>query len=168
MQSKSLLKLIVFAVIAVLAGEIYYYYPLLPQKMATHFNASGEVNGWSDKSTFFLFMIGIFVVVMGILGAITVWLDKMPVSLFNLPNKEYWFAEERRASTFRLIKKYMNFINIGTAVFLLFMLHLTIVANLKPKPVLDSEFWLIFIFYFIGVVGYSLYLIMYFNRIPPE
>lgn len=168
MQSKSLLKLILFIVLAVLIGEVYYYYPLLPQKMATHFDASGKPNGWSDKSTFFLLWLGILAGVLGILGVISIWLDKMPVALFNLPNKEYWFAEERRAGTFGLIRKYMNLINLSTAIFLLLMLHLTILANLKPKPALGSEFWLIFIVYFIGVVGLSLYILMYFSRIPPE
>ncbi len=168
MQSKTLLKLIVFVLIAVVIGEVYYYYPLLPQKMATHFDASGKPNGLSDKSTFFLLWVGVLVVVMGILGGITVWLDKMPVALFNLPNKDYWFAKERRDHTFRLIRKYMNLINLSTAIFLLLMLHLTIMANLKPGPALGGEFWLIFIVYFIGVVGLSLYILMYFSRIPPE
>ncbi|MFH0873608.1 MAG: SdpI family protein [Candidatus Komeilibacteria bacterium] len=42
----------------------YYWYPLLPQRIASHWNFAGEVDGWSSKNfmTFFLpsLMVGLY------------------------------------------------------------------------------------------------------------
>lgn len=51
--------------IAIPFAYAYYLYPSLPYRIPTHFNASGEVDAWGDKSTVFL--------LPGIMGVVSVF-----------------------------------------------------------------------------------------------
>ncbi len=54
----------IFAIVLIILSIIIglYYYPTLPQTVATHFNADGEPNGYSSKLTLILLNIGIPIV----------------------------------------------------------------------------------------------------------
>jgi len=44
---------IVFVLLCLgLAGTAAYYLPVLPDRLATHFDAAGRANGWSDHAGF--------------------------------------------------------------------------------------------------------------------
>jgi hypothetical protein len=49
--------------------------------------------------------------------ALSYGIPKMPVSLINLPNKEYWLGPERKEETFSLIRE--SFLWFGSATMLL-------------------------------------------------
>lgn len=68
----------------------------LPDRLATHFNGSGEPNGWMSRSASQTFML-----VFGFLFPLFIILvcsatRFLPVSLINIPNRQYWLAPERR------------------------------------------------------------------------
>jgi len=74
-------------------------FPVLPDRMASHFAASGMPNGWMTKSQFFVLYALLTVPAL----ILEFWLPRRIVShpkRINLPNKEYWLAPERRAATF--------------------------------------------------------------------
>src|SRR5579863_7861641 len=76
-----------------------HYYPLLPERMASHFASDGTPNGWQPKEVFLLLM-GMVAGVTAVIGFLAPGLiASRPASQINLPNKEYWLAPERRAST---------------------------------------------------------------------
>jgi uncharacterized membrane protein len=49
----SLTVFIVLCIVCVAQG--IYYYPLLTEKIASHFGVSGQPNGWSSKTSFISF-----------------------------------------------------------------------------------------------------------------
>jgi len=71
----------------------------LPDHVATHFDFSGQPNGWMTRSSCVIstavlgFVLPTFIV--GLFFAMRFF----PNSAFNLPRRDYWLAPERRAAT---------------------------------------------------------------------
>ena len=72
----------------------------LPERVASHFNGAGVANGWMAQSTYVRFIAG-FGVIFSLLWAVALplLLRITPVSLWNLPHRDYWLGPERRAET---------------------------------------------------------------------
>ena len=89
-----------FAIILAAFAQCEHDFPLLPDRLASHFGASGMPNGWMIKTQFFI----TYALVLLPALFIEFWLhrkvSKTPEAKFNLPNKEYWLAPERRTETF--------------------------------------------------------------------
>jgi len=88
----SLLFLVVQAAVA---------YPDLPERVATHFDARGEPNGWMGRSGFYLLWAVTVVVSNAVPVTVALlmrtMMEKTPY-LVNVPRKRYWLATpERRA-----------------------------------------------------------------------
>jgi uncharacterized membrane protein len=100
-----------------------YYYPLLPDRVASHFGSSGRPDAWSGKSSF----VGLYLVVIGIvaflLPMIGARLSKVPDSRINLPNKDYWLSPERRQETFDVLSRYFLWLATATLLLMLDVFH---------------------------------------------
>ena len=71
----------------------------LPERVATHFDHLGHPNGWMSRSTHLTFIAGIGLGLPVVIAGICFAMRYMPASSFNLPNRDYWLAPERRAQT---------------------------------------------------------------------
>jgi uncharacterized membrane protein len=144
------MKIITFALlllIAAMALQVWVYYPLLPDPMATHFGFSGQADGWSSRASFFILTYAILAVVLLSLGTIAWLLPRFPNSAINLPRKDYWLAPERRAETMRINQQVLGWILVLTCLFLLVLDQLVILANLHPPAHLPAAFlWLLGIY----------------------
>jgi uncharacterized membrane protein len=102
------LSLTLFLVLLALnVGHAIYYYPQLPEKVASHFGPSGRPDGWSTRTDFITFYLGVAGILAVVFLGISFGLSKIPVSLVNLPNKDYWFAEERKQKTIDFMFSYL-------------------------------------------------------------
>jgi uncharacterized membrane protein len=129
---------VVALVIAVL--EAIWYYPITPDPMAVHFNASGVADGWGPKQSFFSSFGVVFFIMIIIFGGFSRLIRRLPDSLINLPNKDYWLAPERRKETYDRITDQMLFFG-ATSIFLLdIVLFLSLRANLIPGSGLPAGF----------------------------
>src|SRR3954468_21478203 len=74
--------------------------PQLPDRVATHFGAGGEPDGWMSRSSHLLFM-GVFGLAfpLFVVGLFFI-LRFLPDSGLNIPHRDYWLAPERRSETF--------------------------------------------------------------------
>lgn len=103
-------------------------FPLLPERLASHFGASGMPNGWMIKSQFFI----VYAVVIIPAVVLEFWLPrriaKNPNTL-NLPNKEYWLAPERRALTFGYIEAFCAWYGCAFLSIEVFAMGLAMRAN---------------------------------------
>lgn len=113
-------------------------FPLLPDRLASHFAASGMPNGWMTK-TQFMWMYG--VVLLPAL-AIEFWvshkLANRPNARINLPNKEYWLAPERRAGTFAYIESFCAWYGCAFLFVEVFAMGLALRANFDSPPRLPT------------------------------
>ncbi|MEA1996146.1 MAG: DUF1648 domain-containing protein [Gemmatimonadota bacterium] len=113
--------------------HMFYYYPLLPDKVASHFNATGEADNWSSREFFIGFYIMITLVMTVTFAGFGYIGPKLPESLINLPNKPYWLAPERKEKTFAFISDSLFQLGAVTLLLLISMMHLTFRANMDKS-----------------------------------
>lgn len=156
--------MIVFFLIAVFVSQCAFYYPNLPAEMASHFGANGEADGWMSKEFYFAFMafvLGLIVVQFTFLPNL---IERMPLSLINMPNREFWFAEERRAETIEIIRHFFEWFSAALLGLFIGINQLVIRANLNGEN-LSSNSWLILGVFLIFVVLWLIKFIRQFNGI---
>jgi len=114
-------------------------YNLLPDTIASHFNASGQADGWSSKSSFFM-LWALMIVVMNAWVPLTgPLIRKLPPSLVNIPNKNYWLSSPQRIEQLTaVIFTTMAGIFLGTNIIILVVMDYTIKVNLGQIAHLDT------------------------------
>ncbi len=143
--------MILFFLIGVFVSQCVYYYPNLPEIMASHFNYAGEPDGWMSKQNYFLFLAGILSLIVLEFTFLPWIIGKMPKYLINMPNKEFWFAEERRAGTIDVIRHFFEWFSASLLALFIGINQLVIRANLTGEN-LSSNSWLILGAFLIFVV----------------
>lgn len=165
MRFSRVLILLLVALAFLQAGR---YAPLLPERVASHFNAAGQADGWSAKNNFLVMNLA-FVVGMALLFlGLTALLPKMPPDWVNLPNKDYWLAPERRDATLTAISGQMEWLAAATVALLLGITQLTIQANLRAAATLmEGAFWLLFGSYMAFMIAWLVWLLRkWYAKIP--
>ncbi|CAN5787004.1 hypothetical protein BH20ACI4_BH20ACI4_32940 [soil metagenome] len=144
-------RIILFFLIGAFVSQCVYYYPNLPEKMASHFNGFGEPNDWMSKQSFFLLemvILGLIILEFTFLPWI---IGKMPGRLINMPNKNYWFADERRAETINIIRHFFEWFSAALLALFISINQFVFRANLTGEN-LSSKSWLILGVFLIFVV----------------
>jgi len=152
---------------AVAAVQMVYYYPQLPERLAVHFGASGEPNGWSSKGEFVALFgaMEAFFVLFGMAMAVT--LDRIPVALINVPRKDYWFSPERRGESLEFIKNQILWIETATLGFFVAIAQIIFIENLGDVPPrLSGDFWYVLVAFVATVLWLALRMILRFLRTP--
>lgn len=147
---------VLFLLAAVAAGQLFHYYPRLPETIAVHFAASGQVNGWAGKAAFSATYAAIeaAIVLVG-LGAALLG-ERMPTSFLNMPNREYWLAPERRAESLGFFWTQAAWMEVATLAFLIVVAEFVFRANLtEGPPTLTRDFSLVLVVFIAGVVWLS-------------
>lgn len=94
------LSLLVLAILMVAFGaSLIASIPMLPNRVATHFNAAGAPDGWMSRSQHLVFMAALgFGLPLFIMGMC--WTARyLPMSAINIPHRDYWLAADRRDET---------------------------------------------------------------------
>ncbi len=150
---------------AVAAIQMTHYYPLLPERLAVHFGASGEANGWSSKGEFMVLFgaMEAFFVLFGL--AFAFMLDRIPLALINIPNKHYWFSPERQEESRAFLRDQILWIETATLAFLVALAQLLFRENLgSALPRLPGSFWYVMIAFVAAVLWFSVRIIRRFSR----
>src|SRR5258708_31512883 len=125
---------IVFALLCLtLAGTAAYYLPLLPDRLATHFDAEGRPNGWSDH-TGFIESVAVFVAITATIFFGSGLLGRVPDRLINLPNKGHWLAPERRDETLAFMRDWLRWFVVLTLALITLVIRMALRANLAAPP----------------------------------
>lgn len=140
-------RIILIFLIFVFISHCVFYYPNLPNLMATHFNGAGEADGWMSKPNFFLFEVGILLLIVLQFTFMPWIIGKFPTGLINMPNKEFWFAEERRASTLGIIGHFFEWLSILLVALFIGINQLTFRANLTREPLSSMSFVIVGAFF---------------------
>jgi hypothetical protein len=88
----------------------------------------------------------------------------VPVSLINLPNKDYWLAPERKEESLRFLEREMEWIGVMTVGFIALVLHLAIRANLNPEHRLENGAFVTLLVVFL--VATSWWVVRLYRRFP--
>jgi len=125
---------IFFMLIVLGAVQFSYYRPRLPEILASHFGRNGSVNAWQTKTVFFSLELGIIVLATIVSFGIPRIIEAMPVSLINLPHKDFWLSPGRRDNTLAYMRVWTAWLGCALLAFLLFIMELVYRANLQTPP----------------------------------
>ncbi|HEX3370863.1 MAG TPA: DUF1648 domain-containing protein [Candidatus Acidoferrales bacterium] len=154
---KKIPRALFFLIILVTLAQCIHDLPLLPDRMASHFGASGMPNGWMTKTQFFL------VYAIALLPALFIefWLHRKisntPSARINLPNKEYWLAPERRAETLAYFETFFAWYGCAFLFVIATVMGLAMRANLDVSPQLPTttivSILIGFVLFNVGAIG---------------
>jgi len=119
---------------------------LMPERVASHFNAQGIANGWMPKDALLWTNIGIYFFMAALFTLI-------PVQWMNFPNRSYWLAPERAAATEALMSASYSRMGAATIIFLILVMQMVYQANLTSSPSLGRGFMVWFVLF----VGYTVW-----------
>jgi uncharacterized membrane protein len=144
-----------------------YYYPRMPERMASHFAADGSANGWQSRQAFFVLML-LVTSTSAIVGFLAPWqIASRSNARINLPHRDYWLAPERRAETMQFISSTMAWFACGILFVLISGTFLALQANLAPDHRFNSEAMLAaLVGFLIGLLGLLFRLIRHFRNVP--
>ncbi len=110
----------------------------LPGRVATHFDALGNPDGFMARGDYLLFMLPFSValplLVVGLMSTVF-----RRGSRFNLPHRDYWLAPERLAHTRAFLVAHTVWFGSILTAFLCFVHALVIDANRTQPAHLDND-----------------------------
>ncbi len=122
-------------------GQAAIYYSILPDPMASHFNGAGQADSWMSKQGFFALEGVILLIVICEFTFLPFLIKKMPDSLINLPNKNFWLAPERRAETFAAIGRGFEWFSIMLLALFIAVNQLVFRANIRGENLNAIAIW---------------------------
>lgn len=156
-----------YLLLALAVLQVVVFYPRLPDVMASHFDASGQADGWMSKTTFLAIHVG----TLGLTAVLFLALPaiRWPDRWVNLPHKDYWLAPERREETFRYLHGQFFLFGCLTLGFLLIVMQWVMEANLDGSHTLPAApmWWLVGGYLFLTSV-WTVRLVRHFYRVPAE
>ena len=141
MSDKRIPGSLFFAILAAALVQGLRDFPRLPERMASHFAASGMPNGWMDKRQFFLLYAVVILAAFFVEFRLARSVAGNSGSKLNLPNKDYWLAPERRVHTAQKLQSFLVGFGNVTLLFLLLVFREAMQANLLPSPQLSNRIW---------------------------
>jgi hypothetical protein len=92
-------------------------------------------------------------------------LRRLPLSLINIPHRNYWLSAKRQAQTFEYLFHHSLWLAVMMLVFLLGLNWLVVVANQRQPPHLSSPLvWGLASLFLAGVVIWVIRLLRHFHR----
>ncbi len=164
MNNRNIAFAVLTLTLALALGDLALRYPGLPERIASHFGPSGEANGWMDKSTFAIFIAGIFTFDTILFANVASTIRRTPDAKINLPHKEYWLAPERRDSTMDVIGGYMLWFGAATQILLAGVFRLVYQANLSSAPKLNDRVWIYLGVYLVFTLCWLVSMVSRFRR----
>jgi len=93
----------------------------------------------------------------------------MPVSMINLPHKEFWLSPQRRDDTLAYIRVWTAWLGCALLAFLLFVMELVYRANLHTPPQLNMAAFVPALLAFVAFDTVAIVrLLLHFAKIPGD
>lgn len=128
-------------------GQFVFWYDKLPAVVPSHFDGTGQANGWMSKFGFYLLMgslQALLLVGTPMLGRL---IKNLPDSMLNIPNKDYWLAPERREGTLDLNSCFLGTVGWLTSWLFIAIFHISaLVATEQQASVNPQLYWAIGIY----------------------
>lgn len=142
-----------------------YYWQRLPERVASHFNGAGSVDGWMGKDANFLLSAGLIIGLTASFYLVGVMMRRLPQRWINLPNKAYWFAEERENATRSNLAGWSWTFGAFLNLFLIFVFHMVYLANISDPVALDNTVMMVgLLAYLVVSLGSVIVLLLRFSK----
>lgn len=108
--------------ILVLIGSAIWFWTSAPDRVPSHFGANAQPDDWASKAEAMAWLVPLGVVLSVVLSIRQIF-ERLPISLVNIPHKDYWLQRGERDYLFDCLMEFMR-ITAGACA-LLFTLSLT-------------------------------------------
>jgi uncharacterized membrane protein len=145
--------LLTVGIAVALALRVWSVWAQLPDTMASHFGLSGRADSFMSKEGFFLVMALIGGGSVASVFAAPTLIRHLPSSLVNLPNRDYWLAnDERREIAIDRVTALLRWMGMATAALLAVAIELVVRANLHQTNLDNSTLMTVLVAYFAFVI----------------
>ena len=127
-----------FAIVLAAIAQCVHDFPLLPDRLASHFSASGIANGWMTKPQFFVTYAVMLLPALAVEFWVSHRIANQPDAKLRLPNKEYWLALERRAETFCYFESFFAWYGCALLLVEVFAMGMAMRGNFDFPPQLPT------------------------------
>jgi uncharacterized membrane protein len=147
--------LLLFAVLLAAAAVLIRYFAAeLPELVAVHFDAAGRANGFMTRTGCRDFMlVSTLGVPLLIVIATTLLPRALPVSLINLPHRDYWLAPERAHDSLVFLSEQGLWFGCILVLFLAAVDGMLVKANAASPPQFPSALFIAMLILFFCAVG---------------
>lgn len=157
-------RILILLLLGVLIAQSVFYYPALPDVVASHFDGAGNPDGWMTKRFFFVFEAALLLLLLAIFSALPALFGRTPDRWINLPNRDYWLAANRREETIEAISQYHDWVSIALIFLFISVNQLVFRANIEQTP-LPTGLTLLILALFMGfVIGWIFLFIRRFKK----
>ncbi len=159
---------ILFAGIAAVIASAFLGWQEFPEKMASHFNAAGVVDGWMNRTPFVASMLAVGLLIPAFVLAVLYSVRFLPSRVLNLPNPAYWRAPENYGRACEILFRSALVFAGGFLLWQAAFLRLIVKANKAQPPALDaSQVFLLTAVLLAFSVGWLVMLVTRFARTGP-
>ncbi len=135
---------------------IYFFFTLdqLPERVAVHFDAFGNPNGFQSKGLFQSTFLSFIFIMNGLFAILFLFITRLPVQLFNIPHKQFWLSKpELKEEFYRRIQAIPPVMGIFINVVFLITEHIIDQANIPDTAFrLPPAFAVVAIFAALGIL----------------
>lgn len=110
----------------------------LPERVASHFGASGRADGWMSRDSHVRYVMTFGLVFPMVVPAICYCVRFLPAALINIPRREYWLAPERKAETTDYLFRHSLWLGCLAVCFIAGSHWMVVDANLSIPPRLST------------------------------
>jgi hypothetical protein len=141
-------------VLAAAAASILHFSQELPELVAVHFDAAGRANGFMTRTDCRDFMLASTLGVPLLIVLATTLLPRaLPVSLINLPHRDYWLAPERAHDSLVFLSEQGLWFGCLLVLFLAAVDGMLVKANAVSPPEFPSGPFIAMLILFFCAIG---------------
>lgn len=107
--------------------------PLLPLKVATHFNVGGQPDDWSTRHQWAVSTVFMAIFLPALVLGLTMLVRWLPLGMINLPNRSYWLAPENLPAMHQKLMAFGVWM-AALVVYLFVALHILILEAHRFNP----------------------------------
>lgn len=121
--------------LVVLILQAVLAYDSLPERIASNYDLSGAPKEVGSKESFYVDWLAMVLVINAMVLIMKPIFRWAPVSMINVPNREYWLATpERRAESCAKLTTMMAAVFACVNVMLILLFQYTVSMNLRGEP----------------------------------
>lgn len=136
---KQALPILFLSLALAVIAQAFWQHDRLPERVATHFNAAGQADGWMTRDNQTKAHVGLVLFIAAMIEGLARLSPRLPDGLVNLPRRDHWLAPERRAATHAWLAGLTRLIGCVLMLFFLALFHLVYRANLSDTPLLPAS-----------------------------
>jgi len=126
--------------IGLFLADFAHCVPRLPARVATHFGAGGQADGWGTKEELVHAVLATAAMIAVVSLLMPMMVGLLPISLLNMPNADYWRAPERAATTKEILLHQVGWLSGATMLLGVGVLDSMLRANLQAPPIFGGVF----------------------------